>query len=528
MNLIAKVEKATNNPFQNDVCHISVLSNITLDPFLSQLLIQFFSKTAVNANVQIVRFESYLDEVDKIQDSDLLVVLINFEYQYPDWYCNFLSGKWTSEQIKNRVVENCRYIYEKLKKIVSCPIVWFGYEVEGLYRTGVCGSVAMGMNIIDGINADIYYLLKENDTCIDTRHLIAKVGISNAYDNNNKYRWNMPYSYQMIRAISDEIYKQYLIQMGITKKCIILDCDGVLWGGILSEDGIGQIKLGNEGWGRPYQDFQRYLLTLYYYGVILAICSKNDLQDVMQVFHEHSGMILKEENIACFQVNWDNKVNNIRKIAETLNIGLDSIVFVDDSQFEVESIRTLFPDIMAVQYDRNTIYESLSCFNLKNNINLKQIADRNLTYQSNNEREKLRSESANYESYLISLNMKVDIHRAVPSEAARIAELTQRTNQCTNGARYTVSEISERLNNPRYRLYSVYVSDKFGDLGLIGAVGINDITLDLFSLSCRALGRNVEDKMIKLIRDEKVVEYKFVSTGKNEALENLITINKPF
>lgn len=528
--IVLKLKEILKNteklPFQNKVCHIAVISNITLNPYLIPFMKLSFSGSNVLADVQIIRLENYLNESDKIRSSNLLAVILNFEFLHPNWYNDILSGKVALEQIRTYAVEQCRDVYCILKENISCPIVWFGYENENFQRTSICGSVSLGTKIIDSINADICSFLGENDSHIDTRHLITKVGISNAYDNKNKYRWNAPYSQQMIRAISDEIHKQYLVQKGISKKCLVLDCDGVLWGGTLSEDGIEQIKLGSEGLGRPYQDFQRFLLTLYYHGVILAVCSKNDLQDVIRVFREHSGMILKAEHIACFQVDWDNKPNNIRRIAEALNIGLDSIVFVDDSPFEVESVRTLLPDIMAVQYDRNTIYESLACFNLKSQVNLKQVADRNLTYQSNSKRKKLRSESADFESYLTLLKMKVDIHRALSSEVARIAELTQRTNQCTNGARYTVSEISERLNNPLYHLYSVYVSDMFADLGLVGVIGINDTTLDLFSLSCRALGRNVEEKMIKLIRDEKVVEYKFVSTGKNEALGNLFAINK--
>lgn len=510
----------------SNIFHLSAISNITLDTYLVPFLKLNFLKSDILSDVQIIRFENYAAEIDSIQNSNLVVVLLNFECQYPDWYNDILSEKLTLSQFRAYAVGNCREVYRMLKENLSCPIVWFGYENEDFRRTCVCGSASEIVNIIDGINADVCSFLSENDSHIDTRHLIAEAGISNAYDYKSKYRWNAPYSQQMIQAIADEIYKQYLIQKGMTKKCLILDCDGVLWGGILSEDGIGQIKLGSEGFGRPYQDFQRFLLTLYYHGVILAICSKNDLQDVLTVFHEHSGMILKEDHIACFQVNWNNKPDGIRKMADTLNIGLDSMVFVDDSKFEVESVRTFLPEVMAVQYDRNTIYESLSCFNLKSRVDIDQVKNRNLTYQSNSKREKLRSEFADFESYLMALDIKVDIHRAVPSELARIAELTQRTNQCTNGTRYTVSEISERLNNPHYRLYSVYVSDKFADLGLVGVIGINDTTLELFSLSCRALGRNVEEKMIKVIRDEKVAEYLFVSTGKNEALRNLFTINK--
>ena len=146
-----------------------------------------------------------------------------------------------------------------------------------------------------------------------------------------------------MEAAVKEIQKQYFIEQGITKKCLVLDCDNVLWGGILSEDGIENIKLGGSGFGRTYQDFQRFVLSLYYHGVILAVCSKNDLPDVMNMFHEHSEMILKEEHIACFQVNWENKPDNIRRIAETLNIGLDSMVFLDDSPVEIEAVKSILP-----------------------------------------------------------------------------------------------------------------------------------------------------------------------------------------
>ena len=122
----------------------------------------------------------------------------------------------------------------------------------------------------------------------------------------------------------------------------------MLWGGILSEDRIENIKLGGNGWGRIYQDFQRFVLSLYYHGVILAICSKNDLPDVLRMFHEHSEMIMREEYIACFQVNWEDKPSNIQKIAEKLNIGLDSMVFVDDSPVEIEAVKAILPKVTTI------------------------------------------------------------------------------------------------------------------------------------------------------------------------------------
>ena len=521
MNLKDIWKKAENFSLCKNTCRITVVSNITLDPYLTPFLKISFSKLNISADIHIIRLENYLNEIDIIKSSNLIAVLPNFEYEFPDWYNNILSKKFTLEQLKAHIIKECKAVYRTLKSNTSNPIMWFGYENEEFYRTSVCGFVSTGTKIIDSINADVCSFLSENDSHIDLKHLISNIGIPNAYNNKGKYRWNAPYSRELIQGISNEICKQYMIQNGITKKCLVLDCDGVLWGGVLSEDGIGQIKLGNEGLGRPYQDFQRFLLTLYYHGVILAICSKNDFTDVIQVFRKHSGMILKEEHIGCFRVSWDSKPESIRKIAETLNIGLDSIVFVDDTKYEVEAVRWFLPEVLSIQYDRNNIYESLSCFNLKNQVNIEQIVKRNLTYQTNASRKKLRSQSADFDSYIAALEVRVNICRSVSSELTRIAELTQRTNQCTNGIRYSTVEVLELLKNPSYCLYSVYVSDKFSNLGLVGTIGIDGLTLDLFSLSCRALDRNVEDEMMKIIIDSNVKNYRFSSTGKNERIGNL-------
>lgn len=219
--------------------------------------------------------------------------------------------------------------------------------------------------LVDKVNIYLTETFKENVSFINLKHLIAEVGIANAYDLKGKYRWNAPYCKVLVEAAIKEIYKQYLIEKGISKKCLVLDCDNVLWGGIISEDGIENLKLGGDGFGRSYQDFQKFILSLYYHGIILAICSKNDLSDIITMFNEHSEMILKKEQITHFQVNWENKPENIKNITETLNISLDSIVFIDDSLMEIEAVKSMLPEITAILYERDSIYKNLSCFNLK-------------------------------------------------------------------------------------------------------------------------------------------------------------------
>lgn len=150
-----------------------------------------------------------------------------------------------------------------------------------------------------------------DDVFVALKRLIEKNGISNLYNTKSKYRWNAPYSKELIEFMEYEVYKQYQIYLLQSKKCVVLDCDNVLWEGVLSEEGIEGIRLDASGLCREYQDFQRFLLSLYYRGVILTICSKNDEADVLRVFREHTGMLLREEHIACFQVNWSDKPTNI-------------------------------------------------------------------------------------------------------------------------------------------------------------------------------------------------------------------------
>lgn len=303
----------------------------------------------------------------------------------------------------------------------------------------------------------------------------------------------------------------------------MLDCDNVLWGGILSEDGIEGIHLGNSGLGREYQDFQRFLLNLYYHGLILTVCSKNDEYDVLRVFREHSGMLLREEHIACFKINWNDKPANIKAIADELNIGTDSMVFVDDSIFEIEAVKSVLPDVTVIQYDRELMYDKFSCFNLKSEVNLHEVEQRIETYRTNRARSILKAQCDSYDEYVKSLDSKVDIHEILPTEYSRVAELTQRTNKCTNGKRYTVSEIKERVTVPDVHFYSVSLSDRFSDLGIVGAMEVESDELKLFSLSCRALGRGVENEMINYVSDRHELEnIVFKLTEKNESLLELM------
>ncbi len=200
------------------------------------------------------------------------------------------------------------------------------------------------------------------------------------------------------------------------------------------------------------------------------------------------------------------------------------MIFIDDSDFEIESVKTILPEVQTIKYDRYSVYAQLSCFNLPSRIDMESVTRRHHTYKTNGQREKLKSESRSLEAYIASLEMRINIHPALTVELSRIAELTQRANRCTNGKRYTVEQLQAQMLDDTYMLVSISVSDRFSDLGIVGVVGVKNTTLDLFVLSCRALGRNIEEKMFELLSQRQVSQFEFIPTGKNDGLRAKISV----
>ena len=505
--------KRMPNPIQ-----IAVLSNIVFEPYFAPLVTRHLGEKAV---VFPVPFGEHTEDIyrERLAGADFVVVWLNLEVWSPD--CLFIPTQSTAKDIS----AVCLNLYRFLAEASSAKILWFLFE-----DYTVTPPVSLGYeyhSIADRLNAALQGALGDMVTLVDLKRLIAKVGISAACDRKGKYRWNAPYSKALVEAAVKEIQRKILIEQSVTKKCLVLDCDNVVWGGILSEDGAENLKLG-DGLGQRYRDFQQFVLSLYRQGVILAVCSKNDLTDVLTVFRKHGEMVLKEEHIACFQVNWENKPSNLKRIAEKLNIGLDSMVFVDDSVAEIEAVKALLPEVTVICFERDMDYGAFDVFRMKGDANPAEIKKRNETYRTNALREELRASYADSAGYIKALDVSIDIHEASPMEYGRISELTQRTNKCTNGVRYTVAQIKERAALSEVQLYAVSVTDRFSDLGLVGAFEVQGDTLTLFSLSCRALGRDVERKMLAYIGEKYPIRRaEFHATGKNAAIRALLTENLP-
>lgn len=499
---------------------VLMITNVCFEPYFRIYIKDRLSDFSKELQMNFVIFEEYRDYVDYIEQADIIVVCLNFEEFYSNIFNDIHSKRITYDAVEHDCIHKCIELYSYVKDHGKAPVIWFGFEDYCFLHNKSYGSLLFLNGLVDKLNLAMNDLLEE-DVFVDFKRLIATVGMKNAYDTKGKYRWNTPYSKELISLIVDEIYKQHLIYIGKTPKCLVIDCDNVLWGGILTEDGIEGIKIGSSGIGRAFQKFQQYLLDLYYHGVILTVCSKNDEKDVLRIFNTHSGMLLKEDHIAYFQCNWNNKPENIKEISEILNIGLDSIVFVDDSIFEIESVKTMLPEVKTVLYQRDTVYDELTCFNLRYNTDIQTVRERTNAYKTNKSRAELKMNASSYEDYISSLEMVVDIHLTKEYELSRVSELTQRTNKCTNGFRYTIDQLKKLIQTANYQLYTVCLKDKFCDLGVIGVIGISTNCIDLFSLSCRALGRQIEHTMLKYVLELGVNSCRFCNTLKNSDLRKL-------
>jgi len=316
------------------------------------------------------------------------------------------------------------------------------------------------------------------------------------------------------------------------KKCLILDLDNTIWGGILGEDGIEGIKIGGDYPGNAFSLFQQSLLELNKAGVILAICSKNDERDVLENWEKNPYLIIKKEHIAAYRINWNNKVDNIRDLVSELNIGLESIVFVDDNPSERELVKEFLPMIAVPDFpDQPYMLPRFSEILYKEYFSVYKLTEEDQVktefYKANLLRSSIQNTFVDFTDYLASLDIVITIHNANSFNIPRIAQLTQKTNQFNlTTKRYSDADIQKFVNNNDY-VFCMSVKDKFGDSGITGVIiftksNIDKVDIDSLLLSCRILGKGIEKafvlQILSLLKKEEIksVSANYIPTRKNE------------
>lgn len=324
-----------------------------------------------------------------------------------------------------------------------------------------------------------------------------------------------------------EWFGRKLEEIGLKrKKCLVLDLDNTLWGGILGEDGPDGILLGGDYPGKAYHCFQEALLELGKSGVILTVCSKNNEADVLEAWEKNPFMVLRKDSFAAWQINWTDKVTNIVKIADELGIGLDSLVFVDDNPSERELVKQMLPMVEVPvfpihPYELPVFFKDL----VEKYFRVYSITgeDRKKTeqYKANARRAEARRSFQDYSSFLESLDIHVSIEAANMFNIPRIAQMSQKTNQFNlTTRRYTDADIRGFLDNG-WDIWCIGVSDSFGDNGITGSIMVDGDRIDSFFLSCRILGKGIEmafaKSILRLLKDKGVTNVKasYLPTAKN-------------
>ena len=518
---------------------ISVLRSMTIEPLhlyldwhcLRQKMLMQWTISGYGPALQYV-----LETKNELLESqpDVIVLAWRLQDVSPRLWFDFLSLSTAEvEQEIERIRLEFLQILKSLRGRTQVPILVNLFDRPN--------HLALGLVDVGHSQGQFRAILQINQMIIDTSVLyssvfvldfpavVAKVGRQNFYDSRMGYVAQSPYTAVGWEALAQTYVRWFRSLFGANKKCLVLDCDNTLWGGIVAEDGIEGICIGGTWPGNAFTDFQRALKTMAHRGMILALNSKNEREIVLQVLQNHAEMVLREGDFAAMRINWQDKATNLREIAAELNIGMESMVFVDDNPAERDWVRRSLPEVAILDLPTDpsgycdTLYEMWELDTLTFS---EEDRQRNQMYRANANREALRQQMPSLDEFYRSLEMRVFCERMRPEIIQRVAQLTQRTNQFNlTTRRYTEAELEEWSNRKDAVIYTLRVIDRYGDNGVVG-VGMAHLeedrwVIENFLLSCRVIGRTIEDALLAWLVQvgkqlgAKAVLGKYLSTAKN-------------
>lgn len=427
-------------------------------------------------------------------------------------------------QFADMMLEKMKTVWKRLETNCKCRIIQFNFPEldDGVFGSyGNKASVSflyqqrkLNLLLMDAVQND------KNVYLADLESLQNHLGRPALFDEKYYYSAKMPLSLDAVPYAAKLVVDMIEALRGKIKKCVVLDLDNTLWGGVIGDDGMSGIQIGELGAGHAFSDFQMWLRELKNRGIILAVCSKNNEDTAREPFEKHPEMVLRMDDISMFVANWDDKASNIKMIQKTLNLGMDSLVFLDDNPFERNMVRTMIPDITVPELPEDpaqylTYLQSLNLFETPSYSEEDQ--DRTKQYQAEIGRVSLQKQYESIDDYLISLNMKAGVKPFDEFHYPRIAQLTQRSNQFNlRTVRYTEAEIEEKAHDEHYLTLYFTLKDQFGDHGLISVVILekreNALFVDTWLMSCRVLKRGMEEFIINQL----------VKTARAQGFETLI------
>ena len=520
---------------------IALLSNFTLKGLLNSLVCEAY-KSGVVIDTYEGGYDQWRQEImsesfGKFNPNLVFIALDLFGIDENLFYSYFFEENKTHDFFEERKNEVLSFI-DHCKKNTKSKIVLFNFPTNFYRSSG---------NISDSkLNLSFNRLVREFNLWLEKKYLdddrvfifdfdgwLGQVGKNNNLYGNYFWLADMRISPETIPLLAKNINTYIKTYASKTKKCLVLDLDNTLWGGVLGEDGVGGIQLGPTGEGQVYYYLQKLILSLKKRGVILAINSKNNRGDLDDVFKNHPYMVLKEDDFVVIKANWSDKASNIKEISKELNIGIDSMVFLDDDPINRELVKSELPDVEVIELTDNPgeylnillDYDGFDSFSITNEDKIKSdmyLADKN--------RDVFKKE-VDLESYLSGLSLSINIKEVDDLSLDRAVQLTQKTNQFNlTTRRYQKEDMKALIGDDKFKIFLGSVSDRFGDYGFTALAVVIDKGdywyIDTMLLSCRVLGRNIEDQFLRFILNElkkfdtKRVVGKYIETKKNSQVKD--------
>lgn len=510
---------------------VSVLSNNVINQ-LDPIIENWIYSNRFHPEIKFGEFDNILQDSQKYSSSDIVFIfwelnniVEGFHYKTENLSVSEI------EEFLNKIKLEIDFCITSLSKT---PLVIFNKFSTSPFNSNNFLFQSY-QDVCFELNTYLINKCPANFRLIEIDKIISKISINNSYNFRNFYTSKAPYSFDFFKEYMSTVSPFLSAKIGLTKKVLVLDCDNTLWGGIVGEDGFDGIKCDDfSGIGKVFYEVQQYVVQLINYGVVVCFNSKNNINDVEEVFKLKS-MPINYDKIVLKKINWNNKVSNLIEISNELNVGIDSLVFVDDSDFEINLVKENLPEVETLQVPKN-IYNYPTRFrnlmNLFTKLNFSnEDSIKSKMYIDEIKRKEIKKEFIDINEYLKSLNLKMIISINNQSLIERIAQMTQKTNQFNSTTvRLTQNEVEKFMSIKNQFVLSLKLEDKFGDFGITGCAFIEvskkEAIVKNILLSCRVLGRTVEDtfvmEILKFLKNMKVniCKFEFIKSKKNSQVQS--------
>ena len=501
---------------KKNISSLPVLKVALLGDTATQFLATALRGLGIELGYNIELYEADYNQIEQqIFDPSSEMHKFNAKYTIVFQSTHKLNEKYSLlpfEEYDNLADERLEFV-KNICSVVQNTVIYFNYpEIEDTIFGSFANKISSSFSYqVRKLNYELMNLAQEipNLFICDLAGLQNKFGRDFMFNPAIYTSTEMVLSLESIPYVASRVMDMISASQGKVKKCLILDLDNTIWGGTIGDDGLEGIQLGHGlGIGKAFTEFQMWIKKLRNRGIIICICSKNDEKKAKEPFIKHPDMVLHLEDISVFMANWETKVDNIKMIQKILNIGFDSMVFLDDNPFERNIVRENIRDITVPELPKDpaNYLEYLYSLNLFETSSYSGMdKDRTKQYQVQTERVAFSKTFANEDDFLRSLNMTSKVERFNSFNIPRVAQLSQRSNQFNlRTIRYSEADIKSISKNDDYLCFAFSLEDKFGDNGLIAVVimkkqDCRTLFIDTWFMSCRVLKRGMENFTLNII-----------------------------